>query len=108
MQYLESYMAVGLESQGQLMAATGDSLMSVVRALFAPCWKDNIIHTSNIDIFQKSYMRGEKVVLLANNGVYMGGLALMVISPKNWEFSPFCVSTFGIIQPHLKSFTDFI
>ena len=26
---------------------------------------------------------------------YMGGLALMVISPKTWEFFPFFMSTFG-------------
>ena len=35
---------------------------------------------------------------------YMGGLASMVISPKNWEFLPFFVSTLGIIQQHLKFF----
>ena len=39
---------------------------------------------------------------------YMGGLALIVISPKIWEFPPFFMSTLGIIQPHLKSFSDFI
>ena len=38
---------------------------------------------------------------------YMGGLALMVISPKNWELLPFFMSTLGIIQLHLKSFSDF-
>ena len=38
---------------------------------------------------------------------YMGGLALMVISPKIWECFPF-LSTLGIIQPHLKSFSAFI
>ena len=37
----------------------------------------------------------------------MGGLTLMVISPKNWEFSPFFISALGIIQPDLKSFCNF-
>ena len=32
----------------------------------------------------------------------------MVISPKNWEFSPFFISALGIIQPHFKSFSNFI
>ena len=40
--------------------------------------------------------------------IYMGGLALMVISTKNWEFLPLFMSTFLTIQPHLKSFNDFI
>ena len=40
--------------------------------------------------------------------IYMGGLALMVISPKKWECFPFFMSQLGIIQPHLKSFSDFI
>ena len=39
---------------------------------------------------------------------HMGGLALMVISPKNWEFLPFLMPTLWIIQPHLMSFNDFI
>ena len=39
--------------------------------------------------------------------IYMGGLALMVISPKNWECFPWFMYTLGIIQPHLKSFSDF-
>ena len=43
-----------------------------------------------------------------NKYIYMGGLALMVISQKKWEFFPFFMSTLGIIQPHLKSFSDFI
>ena len=34
--------------------------------------------------------------------------ALMVILPTNWEFPPFFMSTLGIIQQHLKSFSDFI
>ena len=38
---------------------------------------------------------------------YMGGIALMVISPKKWEFLPFFISKLGIIQPYLKSFNDF-
>ena len=38
----------------------------------------------------------------------MGGIALMVISPKKWEFMPCFMSTKGIIQPYLKSFNDFI
>ena len=38
--------------------------------------------------------------------MYMGGLALMVISTKKWEFSPFFMSTFGIIHPHLKSYSS--
>ena len=47
------------------------------------------------------------VILSLRVGVrHMGGLALMVISPKNWEFSLFCMSLLGIIQPHLKSFSD--
>ena len=37
-------------------------------------------------------------------GIYIGGLAWMVISPKYWEFLPFFMSTLGIIQAHLKSF----
>ena len=40
--------------------------------------------------------------------MYMGGVALMVISPKIWEFLSFFMSTLGIIQPHFKSFSDFI
>ena len=32
----------------------------------------------------------------------MGGLALMVISPKIWEFLPFFMITLWIIQQHLK------
>ena len=36
----------------------------------------------------------------------MGGLALMDISPKIWEFLTLFMSTLGIIQPHLKSFSD--
>ena len=40
--------------------------------------------------------------------VYLGGLAFMVVLPKNWEFLPFFMSTLLIIQPHLKSFNDFI
>ena len=40
--------------------------------------------------------------------IYMGGLALMVISPKKWEFLRSFMSTLLIIQPHLKSFNDFI
>jgi len=43
-----------------------------------------------------------------NVGHYMGGFALMVISQKNWEFWTFFMSTLCIIQPHLKSFNDFI
>ena len=43
-----------------------------------------------------------------NTNIYMGGLALMVTSPKNWEFLPSFMSTLLIIQPHLKSFNDFI
>ena len=39
---------------------------------------------------------------------YMGGLALMIISQKNWEFLPFFMSTLWIIQPHFKSFIDLI
>ena len=35
---------------------------------------------------------------------HMGVLALMVISPKNWEFLAFFMSTLWIIQPHLKFF----
>ena len=42
------------------------------------------------------------------NIIYMEELALMVISSKIWEFSPFFMSTLGIIQSHLKSFSDFI
>ena len=38
----------------------------------------------------------------------LGFLALMVIWPKNWEFMPFSMSTLWIIQPGMKSFTDFI
>ena len=30
----------------------------------------------------------------------------MVISPKNWEFPPFFMSTLVIIQPHLKYFRE--
>ena len=40
--------------------------------------------------------------------IYMGGLALMVISPKKWEFSTYFMSTLGNIQSHLKSLSDFI
>jgi len=43
-----------------------------------------------------------------NVGQYMGGFALMVILQKNWEFLTFFMSTLWIIQPHLKSFNDFI
>ena len=39
---------------------------------------------------------------------HMGGLALMVISPKKWEFLPFFKTKLWIIQLHLKSFNDFI
>ena len=39
---------------------------------------------------------------------HMAGLALMVISPKNWEFLPLVMYTLLTIQPHLKSFNDFI
>ena len=39
---------------------------------------------------------------------YMGGLASIVISQKIWEFSPFFMSTLGIILPHLMSFSDYI
>ena len=38
---------------------------------------------------------------------YIGGLALKVISPKIWEFFIFFMSTLGINQPHLKSFSAF-
>jgi len=52
-------------------------------------------------------MKREKIHNL-NVGQYMGGFALMVILPKNWEFLTFFMSTLWIIQPHLKSFNDFI
>ena len=39
---------------------------------------------------------------------YMGGLVLMGISTKNWEFLPNSISTMWIIQPHYYFFTDFI
>ena len=38
----------------------------------------------------------------------MGGLALMVILPKNRECLPFFMSTLGIIQPHFMPFSGFI
>ena len=44
---------------------------------------------------------------VASIWAYMGGLALMVISSKIWELSPFFMFILGIIQPHLKSFSDF-
>ena len=40
--------------------------------------------------------------------MYMGRLALMIISPKDGKLFPFFMSTLGIIQPHLKSFSAFI
>ena len=42
----------------------------------------------------------------AREKIYMGGLALMVISQKKWELSHFFMSTLGIVQPHMKSFSD--
>ena len=36
-------------------------------------------------------------IILIMISIYMGGLALMVISSKIWEFSPFFMSTSGII-----------
>ena len=43
-----------------------------------------------------------------NAGKYRKINVLMVISPKNWEFLLFFMSTLWIIQPHLQSFNDFI
>ena len=40
--------------------------------------------------------------------VHMGGIALMVFSPKKWEFLPIFMSKLGIIQPYFRSFNDFI
>ena len=41
-------------------------------------------------------------------GGYMGGLAVMVISPKKKGIFQFIMFTLGIIQPHLMCFNDFI
>ena len=75
-------MAAGLESQGQVMAATGDSLMSVVWAWFAPCSKDYIRNTSNINICHKSYMIAQKVVLSEYDGVYISQELLTIATTK--------------------------
>ena len=40
--------------------------------------------------------------------ISMGGLALMVISPKKWQILPVFMSTLWIIQLHLKSSNYFI
>ena len=47
-------------------------------------------------------------IAIGLESIFMGGLALMVISPKKLEFWPIFMSTLWIIQPHLKSFNDFI
>ena len=46
--------------------------------------------------------------VVSDEEVYMGGLALMAIAPKKWEFLPTFMSTLLIIKPHLKSFINFI
>ena len=63
---------------------------------------ENVYQIEGYTTQLNSHGRGKGVA------IYMGGLALMVISPKNWEFSHFFKSTLGIIQPHLKSISDFI
>ena len=38
----------------------------------------------------------------------MRGLAVMVMSPKNWEILPFFMSTLLNIEQHLRSFNEYI
>ena len=52
--------------------------------------------------YQVYYLQKVIIMIIA----YMAELAMMVISQKKREFSPFFMSTMGIIQPHLKSFSD--
>ena len=56
---------------------------------------------------EKNYNPAYSIPVISQS-VHMVGIALMVISPKNWEFLPIFMSTLWIIQPHLKSFNYFI
>ena len=74
----------------------------------------NIYELHSCKIVEVGQGLGATLVQICNTNVdlyiytYMGGLAFMVISPIHQEFSPLFMSTLLIIQPHLKSFNDFI
>ena len=58
-------------------------------------------------LMKKDVINLEKAKLIEVFAItYMGGLALMVISPKNWGSYRFFTSILGIIQPHLKFFCE--
>ena len=68
------------------------------------------IRKSTIQLLEMIYCIQPLLIneILHTTTAHMGGLAIMVISPTNWEFLPFFMFPLWIIQPHVKSFNDFM